>query len=102
MTRLAEWFVQAGATLGRPVEANFTLLLSDGRKLNSVVRVPGSGAKNGMLVFDDYEAIRKDVAELATLDYGFSIMDEPSSDENFDLESFKEVFADWAGGATPT
>lgn len=100
MTRLVDWFVQAGAILGRPVEPNFVLLLSDGRKLNGVVRVPDIGAKNGMLVFEDYESIRKDLAELAALDYGFSIMDEPSSDEEFDLESFKEVFADWTGGAT--
>jgi hypothetical protein len=100
MTRLADWFVQAGAILGRPVEPNFMLLLSDGRKLNSVVRVLDVGAKNGMLVFEDYEFIRKDLAEFAALEYGFSIMDESSSDEEFDFESFKEVFADWAGGAT--
>lgn len=100
MTRLADWFVQAGAILGRPVEPNFMLLLSDGRKLISVVRVPDIGAKNGMLVFEDYESIRKDLAELAALDYGFSIMDEPRPDERFDLESFNKLFADWAGGAT--
>jgi hypothetical protein len=100
MTRLAEWFVQAGAILGRSVEPNFMLLLSDGRKLNSVVLIPDIGAKNGMLVFEDYESIRKDLAELTALDYGFSMMDEPRSDETFDLESFKEVFADWASGAT--
>lgn len=100
MTRLANWFVQAGTILGRPIEADFTLLLGDVRKLVSVVRVSGVGSENGMLIFDDYEAIREDVAELAALGYGFSVMDEPRSDKKFDLESFEEMFTDWAGRAT--
>lgn len=95
MTELAEWFVQAGEILNLPVEPGFVVLLSDGRALNSVVRVSGIGAKNGMLVFNDYEVIRSNLAELANLGYGFSIMDEPRSDEKFDLEEFKELFIDW-------
>ena len=95
MTRLADWFVKAGTLCGLSAEADYVLQLSNGRMLNSVVRVSGVGAKNGMLIFTDDEAIRGDQAELISLGYGYSTMSEPRCDENFDLESFQGLFTDW-------
>jgi hypothetical protein len=95
MTKLANWFAQAGALCGLPVEVDFALLLSNGRKLQSVVRVSSVGAEHGMLIFTDHEAIGGNAAELLSLGYGYSIMSEPRFDEKFDLELFEEVFTDW-------
>jgi hypothetical protein len=101
MTRLADWFVKAGTLCGLSAEADYVVQLNNGRKLNSVVRVSGVGAKNGMLIFTDHEAIRDHKAELISLGYGCSTMSEPRCDEKFDLESFEEVFTDWGWCASP-
>lgn len=100
MTKLADWFVKAGASCGLPVEIDFALHLSDGRQLNSVVRISGVGGDKGMLIFSDYEAIRVDAAELLSMGFGYSVMGEPSFDETFDLASFEDVFADWGWQAS--
>jgi hypothetical protein len=101
MTKLADWFVEAGTLCGLSVEVDFALQLSNGQKLNSVVRISGLGAENGMLIFTDYEAVRDHTAELISLGYGISTMGEPRFDEKFDLESFEDVFTDWGWTATP-
>ena len=78
MTKLADWFVEAGAHYGLPVDVDFALHLSDGRQLNSVIRISGVGGDKGMLIFSDYEAIRADTAELLSMGFGYSVMNEPS------------------------
>jgi len=100
MTKLADWFVKAGESCGLPVEVDFALRLSDGRQLNTIARISGVGGKNGMLVFSDYEVIRTDTAELLSMGFGYSIMDEPSFDETFDLAAFEDAFADWGWQAS--
>ena len=95
MTKLADWLVKAGASCDLPVEVDFILHLGDGRQLNPIARISGVGGESGMLVFEDYEIIHADTAELLTMGFGFSVMDEPGFDENFDLESFKDMFTDW-------
>ena len=101
MTKLADWFAEAGAHYGLPVDVNFALRLSDDRQLTSVIRISGVGGDEGMLIFSDYAAIRADAAELVSMGYGYSVMNEPPSDARFDLASFEDVFADWGWQASP-
>ncbi len=48
-----------------------------------------------MLIFRSYGEIQPYAEEIVRSGYGYSILDEPRPDENFDLESFKEMFFDW-------
>ena len=101
MTKLADSFVEAGAYYGLLVDVNFAVRLNDGRQLTSVVRISGVSGDEGMLIFSDYAAIRADAAELVSMGFGYSVIDEPRSDERLDLVSFEEVFADWGWQASP-
>jgi hypothetical protein len=94
MTKLADWFVEAGAHYGLPVDVTFALHLSDGRQVNNVLRISGVGGDKGMLIFSDYEAIRADAVQLLSMGFDYSVMNEPSFGETFDLASFEDVFAD--------
>ena len=50
-----------------------------------------------MLVFSSYNEVSDYADELIRAGYGFSVLDDPRPDEEFDLDSFKDMFADWNG-----
>jgi hypothetical protein len=95
MSRYSEWLWNACAALGLRVELGFRLALPGDRELIAVARVADLGAHNGMLLFRSYDEIKSYAQDLLALGYGYSVIDEPRSDEVFDIESFKEMFRDW-------
>ena len=48
-----------------------------------------------MLVVADYDNLEGCADELVEAGYGFSVMDEPGNDEDYDREAFVGVLADW-------
>jgi hypothetical protein len=95
MKKLAEWLWRACAELSLRVELSFKFTLPNGLEVTAVARIYNLGAANGMLVFASYDEIRNITKELLAAGYGFSVLDEPSTREEFDLDSFKEMFIDW-------
>lgn len=84
----------------------FSLSLSGGRHLTSFARIADLGAPNGMLLFRTYDEVRDVSQALQDAGYGYSVVDEPRPDEEFDLASFQEMFRDWGwsgklGGKPP-
>ena len=63
--------------------------------IHAVVRVRDLGAENGMLVVSDYDDVKAHLAEITKAGYGFSVLDEPSPLEGYDLESYAQMFRDW-------
>ena len=48
-----------------------------------------------MLIFDNYDEVRACVDEIILRGYGYSVLDQPRPDEEFELTAFREMFADW-------
>jgi hypothetical protein len=58
-------------------------------------RIANLGARNGMLIFEKYEDVCQHSEAVQDAGYGYSVIDEPRPDEEFDLGSFQAVFRDW-------
>jgi hypothetical protein len=95
MSQLAEWLWKACAALGLRAELGFRVLLPNGQELSTVARIADVGAPNGMLLFRSYDHVRDFTQALSDGGYGYSVIDEPRPDEEFDLQSYEEMFRDW-------
>lgn len=95
MTRLENWLVQACQASNLQVDLGFLAAVGDKKNIQSVARIRGLGAVNGMLILRHYDEVRTCLDEVARAGYGFSVLDEPRDDEAFDLQSFQETFRDW-------
>lgn len=97
MVTYANWLFRACNELGLSVDFGYVLRVGDeGRELHPLARVIGLGAPNGMLLFSSAMELQGGVSEeILHADYGYSVVDEPRPDEQFDLESFQEMFSDW-------
>jgi signal transduction histidine kinase len=102
MSKLLSWLVQACDELGLHVDREFKITLDGEHVVHAVARVRGLGAENGMLVISDYDEVKAHLAEISKAGYGFSILDEPSSQEEYDLESYAQMFRDWGWSGTET
>lgn len=95
MKLLTEWLWRACAELGLRVELGYKLALQDVPDLIAIARIQDLGAANGMLIFGSYDEIRQAVPRLLDAGYGFSVLDEPANHEEFDIQTFMDLFADW-------
>jgi hypothetical protein len=101
MKQLTEWLWRACAELGLRVELGYKLALPDVPDLIAIARIQDRGAPNGMLIFGNYDETRKITPRLIDAGYGFSVLDEPTNREGFDIQTFKDVFADWGWSGEP-
>lgn len=63
------------------MELGFELVLPSGKALTAVARLADLGGRNGVLLFYSYNEIRSCTQGLLDAGYGYSIIDEPRSDE---------------------
>jgi len=95
MAVLADEIYEAANTLGLKVDIGFSLSF-DGTKLRAVARLPELGSGNGMLVFTSDDHLSPEVRErLRRADYGYSVIGALQVEQQFDLDSWREVFIDW-------
>jgi hypothetical protein len=59
------------------------------------VRFFDLGAPNGMLLFASSSEFLGKGQELVEQGFGYSVLDEPRDDEEFDIDRFREMFRDW-------
>ena len=97
MTKLQEWIRTAGAALDVEVVTTFEVVLSSGRAICAEALVVGLGAPKGMLIVTSMRELGAARQELVSQGYGYSVLSEPTPNEEFDLDSFKEMFEDWRG-----
>lgn len=75
----------------------FELVTDCGAEIKAVALLPQLGAPRGMLIFHDSSELMDRGAVLVEMGYGYSVLDGRGVDE-FDLESYKEMFRDWGWG----
>ena len=102
MSTLLSQLVQACDELGLQMDSGFAITLDGKHKVHAVARVRDLGAENGMLVISSVDDVKAHRAEITQAGYGFSVLDEPSSQEEFDLESYAQVFRDWGWSGIET
>lgn len=99
MSKLLDWLQASCLALGLRLDVPFSLDLGGGRVVHAVARVRDLGEVNGMLIVRSYDEVRDLLNELRQTGYGFSVLDEPLPSEDFDLDSFREMFMEWGWAA---
>jgi len=102
MNRLTDWLVKACNELGLHADVGFLVVLADGHKVHTVARIRDLGDENGMLVVSTYNEVKAYLDEIARSGYGFSVLEEPSAHEIYDLDSHREMFRDWGWSGIET
>lgn len=96
MTRLQLFLATACELLGIQIDIPFTVVTSVGVEIVAQARIPNFGASRGILVFEQLQ--QPDELQrraLVSSGYGISIYGEPPESEEFDLDSYVEMFVDW-------
>lgn len=95
MTKLQDELSRAAIACGLEIKLDVPLRLPSGRTVVALVHIEGLGAKNGMIIVTSFDAVEELIDELAENDYGFSVMEESTMKESYDLGGYIEVFNDW-------
>lgn len=95
MTKRQESLARAGRELNLKIEFSFNVNLPDGRCILADAWLPDLGAPKGIIVVRDYDLLLGAANELIEMGYGFSVLEEPSSNTSYDRNSYVEMFSDW-------
>lgn len=99
MTRLQSVLQRACQDLSLSADIPFILTLQDGVQINAQALIPRLGGPNGMIVVNRSDELCGMANALLNLGYGYSVLDDPSPSEQYDLDSYVEMFSDWGWGA---
>lgn len=97
MSVLKERLTRACTELAMEIESEFNWTAKDGRVFHPVVRIPSVGAENGMLIFVNHDGLEQYSDEIVQAGFGYSVLSEPRPGTEYDLNAYKEMFADWNG-----
>ena len=87
---------RAAKELGLRVVIGYAAHLSNGAAIQSQAQFPDLGGASGTIVFDSQDTCDAETRrELAALGFSLSTFYQPSSDEDFDLGSYAEMFKEW-------
>lgn len=95
MNKLREYLLRAGQDLGISVIAPFALTLRSGNKFHAEALLPEFGALHGTIVCLSASAYLDVLDEIKEMGYTCSSFEEPLPNEDYDLESYKEMLLDW-------
>ena len=98
MTNLQTFLHRACQELGLTILVPFLLTVRDGIQIKAQALLPQLGAAKGMIIVNRYDDLRGMAQDLQRIGYGYSVLDEPLPAEEFDLESYAELFSDWGWG----
>jgi hypothetical protein len=93
--QMIEWLERAADSLGLVVERDYEVVLPGHPKTHVAARVLNVGGRMGMLIFERYEDAKHLADQLVGAGYGYTVLDQPRPNEAFDLESYREMAADW-------
>lgn len=95
MTRLQSDFAKVCGELGLRLEIPFNLKLPDGCEVTAQVLLPQLGAPRGMIIVTSFSELKGKKTELVNMGFGYSVLDEPRIDEEYNLDSYVEMFSEW-------
>lgn len=99
MNKTQGFLLRARKDLGLRVIIPFELHLDSKRKLSAEALLPDLGYPNGTIVSQSSDNFLALVEELGALRYGLSVYGEPSPNEEYDVESYKDMFIEWGWGS---
>ncbi len=76
----------------------FRLTVREGIQINAQALLPQLGGSKGMIIVTHYDELHGHGSELVGMGYGYSVLDEPSVSEDYDLDTCIEMFSDWGWG----
>lgn len=95
MTNIKECFARACKSLDLEVDPYHVVELEPGKSISSEVYIPNLGGPRGMLIFRSFQDMQGFDDELIEAGYGYSVMSEPTTEEEYSPQSLIEVFLDW-------
>ncbi len=95
MGHLIEMWQLAKKDLNLDIVIPFNLDLSSGVIIKAQVLVKNFGEKNGMLIISKYDQVANHLKELSEKGYGFSVLEEPAENENYERSEYIEMLKDW-------
>jgi hypothetical protein len=102
MSKRTDWLVETSKRLGVLIDIPYWVTLRDGTRLEAIARIQEIGGIKGMLIFGPSANIREQLKQLIAEGYGCATLDEPAANENFDIETAKEMLRDWSWCGDPT
>jgi hypothetical protein len=96
MNRMQKWLVHAAQELGVRVVLAYVAVVSNGTQIPTLALFPDLGSAFGTLVFDSADVLNAEARlDLVAQGYSISTFSEPLPKEEFDLESYAEMFSEW-------
>ena len=93
---MMQWLLRASEELGLRIIPGYCANLPDGGVIASKALFPDLGSFKGTLVFSSSDAPDRCVRErLKNEGYTMSTFSEPLQNEDFDLDGYAEMFAEW-------
>jgi hypothetical protein len=99
MTNLQLGLQRACQELGLDLVVSYILVVRQDTQILTQALLPQLGAPNGMIVVSHYDDLCGLADEIVNANYGYTVLDDPLPTEQFNLEDYKEMFADWGWGA---
>jgi hypothetical protein len=93
--QMIEWLERAALSLGLVVERDYEVVLAGHATTRAAARILNVGGPMGMLVFARYEDAKHLADQLVRAGFGYTVLDQPRPNETFELESYREMAADW-------
>jgi len=69
--------------------------LLDGTSLHPVACIEQLGGPAGMLIFTSFDDVRAQLAGLHQSGYGYSVLSEPRTEDDYDAKGCQDMFSDW-------
>jgi hypothetical protein len=88
----AKW-EQARDDLGLDLVIPFDLDLGNDVTIHAELLIRNFGCPNGMIIVREYDVVKKSLAQIDALDYGFSVLDEPHGP--YDRATMIEMLSEW-------
>ena len=96
MNRMQEWLRRAAKELGLRVHIGHQVSLSAGSTLVAQAYFPDLSNPLGILVFEWSDAVDANAREqLRAMGMGMSTFGETGAEEQFDIDSYREMFSEW-------
>lgn len=77
------------------IEIPYLFKLQNQQEIEACARISNLGSKNGMLIFNSFDEIRSNYRDIQKANFAFSIIDELSPTDVFDLSAYIEMFNEW-------
>ena len=96
MNKMQEWLFRASNELGLRAEFNYLVKLGDGSTLTARAYFPHLSNSKGVLIFDWSDKVDASARqELESMGMGMTTFGEPGPNEEFDIGSYIQMFAEW-------